>query len=162
MADIRVPLAAERASRRITHPNAAYSKLRCNLCKTIIKSESAWQAHLHSTTHALRVSREHESASRGPNKKRKGIDSSPDASDQRKRAKADDNGGRWEVLADLPLGMEDEAEKLAGLATMARGNKCTRARCNAENLGRVQSSAEQNASGDDDELAGFERELAEV
>ncbi|KAK5724432.1 hypothetical protein LTR15_004477 [Elasticomyces elasticus] len=200
MADVRVLLAAERASRRITHPNAAYTadgKLRCNLCEQIIKSDAAWQAHLHSTTHTLRVSRESESASRGPIKKRKALDSSPDAADERKRAKPDENEGRREVLADPPIGMEDEAEKLAGLAAMARGNNApapvatprvaqefglpqptevgsqsleaaqvqSLATAQGQLLGRTfddGGSTAQKASGDDDELAAFERELAEL
>ncbi|KAK3642443.1 hypothetical protein LTR56_010796 [Elasticomyces elasticus] len=200
MADVRALLAAERASRRITHPNAAYTadgKLRCNLCEQIIKSDAAWQAHLHSTTHTLRVSRESESASRGPSKKRKALDSSPDASDERKRAKPDENEGRREVLADPPAGMEDESEKLAGLAAMARGNNApapvatprvaqefglpepTEVGSQSLEAAQVQSlstaqdqllgrtyddggTTAQKASGDDDELAAFERELAEL
>ncbi|KAK3615660.1 hypothetical protein LTR56_026452 [Elasticomyces elasticus] len=199
MADFRALLAAERASCRITHLNAAYTadgKLRCNLCKTVNKLDFAWQAHLHSTIHILCVSRESESLSRGLSKNRKGTDSSPDALDEGKRAKADDNEGRREVLADLPPGMEDEAEKLAGLAAMARGIDVpapvatTRVvgefglpqsevssqslepthvqalpTARGQLLGRTfdeGGTKEQNTTGDDDEHAAVERELADL
>ncbi|KAK3618079.1 hypothetical protein LTR56_024881 [Elasticomyces elasticus] len=156
------------------------------------KSDAAWQAHLHSTTHTLRTSRESELASRGPSKKRKALGSSPDAAADRKRAKGDENEGRAEVLADLPPGIEDKSEKLVGLTAMARGNNApapvatprvaadfsppqsellepaqaqSLATAQGQLLGRTfddGDSKEQQASGDDDEFAAFERELAEL
>ncbi|KAK5674075.1 hypothetical protein LTS10_013170 [Elasticomyces elasticus] len=118
------------------------------------------------------------SASRGPSKKRKALDSLPDASDERKRAKPDENEGRREVLAELPPGMEHESEKLAGLAAMARGKNAPAPVATpgvAQEFGLPQTedqlldrayddggSTAQKASGDNDELAAFERELAEL
>ncbi|TKA64690.1 hypothetical protein B0A55_11062 [Friedmanniomyces simplex] len=127
MSDARALLAAERASRRITHPNASYTgdgKLRCNICETIVKSDAAWQAHLHSTGHTLRTSQKVEAAaSRGSvpapamaSKKRKAFDISSEASDERKKLKPDD-----EEDARANAGNAEDADKLAGLAAMARG-----------------------------------------
>ncbi|KAK5946747.1 hypothetical protein PMZ80_000890 [Knufia obscura] len=54
MADVRALLAAERQSRRISHPHLTYSKngaLTCNLCSLNIKSEQLWPGHLKSLNH---------------------------------------------------------------------------------------------------------------
>lgn len=96
MADVRSMLRAERANRRITHPNASYTadgKLSCNLCEAIIKTEAAWQSHLHSTGHILRSSRAHDAATtrevdnNGKKRKASTLEASPLA--DRKRVKPD-------------------------------------------------------------------------
>jgi zinc finger protein 830 len=54
MTDIRSLLRNEQASRRITHPNLAYTKsglLNCLVCHLIIKSETLWEGHLRSPNH---------------------------------------------------------------------------------------------------------------
>jgi len=63
--DPRALLRAARKERRVTHPHASYTStgsLLCNLCEIPIKSEAAWGAHLHSTGHTLRLSREQDAA----------------------------------------------------------------------------------------------------
>ena len=58
MADVRALVAAERKTRRITHPYASYTKsnlLSCNLCHLVIKSESLWDGHLRSANHKKNV-----------------------------------------------------------------------------------------------------------
>jgi len=63
--DPRALLRAARKERRVTHPHASYTStgnLLCNLCECPIKSEASWSAHLHSTGHTLRLSREQDAA----------------------------------------------------------------------------------------------------
>ncbi|KAK0903902.1 hypothetical protein LTR57_018946 [Friedmanniomyces endolithicus] len=125
LASRRALLAAELASRRVVHPDAAYTpdgKLRCTLCDITITPHAVWHAHLHSTAHTLRTSRKWETATfRGlatapAGKKRKAIDSSTESPDERKRPRPDDDA---EARANAEN--EEEAEKLAGLAAIARG-----------------------------------------
>ncbi|KAF4121406.1 hypothetical protein GMORB2_1813 [Geosmithia morbida] len=57
MSDARSLLRQQRAARRVTHPNAAYSdtgKLLCTLCREPIKSESLWESHISSEAHKKR------------------------------------------------------------------------------------------------------------
>lgn len=54
MADVRTLLRSERASRRLSHPQASYSstgQLSCSLCCTPVKSEALWDSHLRSAGH---------------------------------------------------------------------------------------------------------------
>lgn len=54
MADVRALLAAEKASRRISHPFLTYTKsgqLLCNVCNLNVKSEALWEGHLRSANH---------------------------------------------------------------------------------------------------------------
>ena len=54
MADVRALLAAERHSRRISHPFLTYTKsgqLLCNVCHLNVKSEALWEGHLRSANH---------------------------------------------------------------------------------------------------------------
>lgn len=97
--DPRALLRAARKERRVTHPHASYTStgnLLCNLCEIPIKSDAAWGAHLHSTGHTLRLSREQDAAvarkaDAGNGKKRKaGSPADEEGSDgeDRKRVKA--------------------------------------------------------------------------
>ncbi|KAI6834077.1 hypothetical protein KC340_g2798 [Hortaea werneckii] len=95
MADVRSMLRAERVSRRITHPNASYTsdgRLLCNLCEMMIKSEAAWQGHLHSTGHTLRLDRAREAAAarnfEPAGKKRKAETLDSPSPDDKKRARS--------------------------------------------------------------------------
>ncbi|KAK3072989.1 hypothetical protein LTR53_005801 [Teratosphaeriaceae sp. CCFEE 6253] len=126
MADVRSMLKAERANRRITHPDASYTsdnQLQCKMCETLVKSDAAWQAHLHSMSHTLRVSRQLERGGReftpasngnGNGKKRK-ANGNLDVEEERKKARPDTD------LAASDHTWPEEPEKLAGLAAMARG-----------------------------------------
>jgi hypothetical protein len=97
--DPRALLRAARKERRVTHPHASYTStgsLLCNLCEIPIKSEAAWSAHLHSTGHTLRLSREQDAAvarkSDASNGKKRKADSPADEEgsdgEYRKRVKA--------------------------------------------------------------------------
>ncbi|KAM0331248.1 hypothetical protein ACHAQA_002918 [Verticillium albo-atrum] len=58
MADVRSLLRQQRAARRIDHPHAAYSdagKLLCTLCHEAIKTDSQWDAHIHSGSHRTKA-----------------------------------------------------------------------------------------------------------
>ena len=163
MADVRSMLRAERANRRITHPNASYTtdgKLLCNLCESVVKSETAWQSHLHSTGHTLRSSRAQEAAAvRGNDasrKKRKASSlESPDAED-RKRAKP----------AVAATDEQDGIDSLAATATEASETILTDevsiAAPSTNGSAQPPAPMEESASVDEDELAAFERDLAQL
>src|ERR1700755_2065588 len=58
MTDVRALLAAERQSRRISHPHLSYAKsgiLLCNVCNLNVKSEALWDGHLKSANHRKNV-----------------------------------------------------------------------------------------------------------
>lgn len=58
MADVRSLLRQQRAARKITHPNAAYSeagKLLCTLCHEQLKSDALWEGHIRSAGHRQRA-----------------------------------------------------------------------------------------------------------
>lgn len=63
----------------------------CNLCETLIKTESAWSSHLHSTQHTLRLSRAQDAAAartaKGNSKKRKASTIDSPSPEERKKAK---------------------------------------------------------------------------
>jgi zinc finger protein 830 len=99
--DPRALLRAARKERRVTHPHASYTStgnLLCNLCEVPIKSQAAWGAHLHSTGHTLRLSREQDAAiarkaEAGNGKKRKAgspEDGEESDGEDRKRVKPSD------------------------------------------------------------------------
>jgi len=101
--DPRALLRAARKERRVTHPHASYTStgnLLCNLCECPIKSEASWSAHLHSTGHTLRLSREQDAAIArkadvGNGKKRKAgspEDGEHSEGEDRKRVKGPDAG----------------------------------------------------------------------
>ena len=58
MTDARALLAAERQSRRISHPHLTYSKsgaLTCNVCNLNVRSEQLWPGHVKSANHRKNV-----------------------------------------------------------------------------------------------------------
>ncbi|KAK5135801.1 hypothetical protein LTR08_004628 [Meristemomyces frigidus] len=159
MADVRSMLRAERASRRITHPNASYTsdgKLSCNLCETLVKTEAAWQGHLHSTGHTLRLGRAQDAAAmRGTDtgKKRKASDLASPTAEDRKKAKP----AGLEGSVGLPVDVVDENRNDTPAILLPTP---------AEHPPTVTNETEPDAppadSVDDAELANFERELAEM
>lgn len=96
--DPRALLRAARKERRVAHPHASYTStgnLLCNLCECPIKSEAAWGAHLHSTGHTLRLSREQDAAiarkaeaSNGKKRKADSPDREASENEDRKRVKS--------------------------------------------------------------------------
>ena len=72
MADVRALLAAERQSRRISHPHLTYSKtgaLTCNVCGLNVKSEQLWSGHLKSLNHRKNVQKISEPVARPAKRK---------------------------------------------------------------------------------------------
>lgn len=105
MADVRSLLRNERASRRITHPQASYTNagsLICLVCQTQLKSESLWDTHQKS---ALHVKRSQSLRDGAPNPV-------ADINGSRKR-KADDGDGdsrkKTKPIDGLPDGFFDES-----------------------------------------------------
>ncbi|KAI9792494.1 MAG: hypothetical protein M1833_001073 [Piccolia ochrophora] len=88
--DVRSLLRNTLSARRITHPSATYTpsgNLLCATCRTPIKSESLWDAHIQSTQHVQRL-RAASSSTATNSRKRKADDAEGDGADgERKRAR---------------------------------------------------------------------------
>lgn len=162
MANVRSLLRAERANRRIAHPNASYSsdgKLRCNLCELPVKNEAAWSGHLHSTQHTLRSTRVQDVAVARPDgssKKRKAESlDAPRSPEEKKRVKP---APALQVREDDVLDKEEDeasAEAILGqheqqISILQGDNSLAQSKPVVEELNDV----------DEDEIAAFERELA--
>jgi len=169
-------LRAERANRRITHPNASYTadgKLLCNLCEAMIKTEAAWQSHLHSTGHTLRLSRVHDAATaRGAEnagKKRKASALDPPPAANMKRAKT---GLKQSVTAVTGQGIDEENQEDRDMSQREDGSSKSSARGSPAPVnGIVDTPGPRDSttveiplpdSTFDDELAAFERDLAAI
>lgn len=77
MADVRALLAAERQSRRITHPHLSYTKsgiLLCNVCNLNVKSEALWEGHLRSANHRKNVLASQETTTKPQKRKIEDLD----------------------------------------------------------------------------------------
>lgn len=78
MADVRALLAAERQSRRVSHPHLSYTKsgmLMCSVCNLNVKSEALWEGHLRSANHKKNVTQStQESTSKGVKRKIQDVD----------------------------------------------------------------------------------------
>lgn len=160
MADVRSMLKEARAARRITHPHASYTssgQLLCNLCEVSVKSEAAWGSHLHSTQHALRTSRQQDAAAARPElltrgSKRKAADSeSPEPETKRTKSARPSSGGELEHQP--PLASEEPHQPpLPPQTEVVNGTPHSTAL----------PALEQDNDIDADELAAFERELADL
>ena len=90
MADVRSLLKNERASRRITHPQAAYTTagtLSCSVCHVQLKSESLWDLHISSASHIKHLKKAKEGIANRTITSRKRKADSDDDEDLRKRSK---------------------------------------------------------------------------
>lgn len=183
MADVRSMLRNERASRRINHPQAAYSiggSLSCNICHLQLKSEKLWEGHLRSPGHVKNLQKFQAGLpSRPPvqslplvndSKKRKANDDDDDDDLDRKRSKAAEP-----VPVELLLGSNDG---IAPIAESDENSRLVEAESKAESLGRplnvvpaasttephksplVDQAPPTNDTVDEDEWAAFEREIA--
>ncbi|KAI6897917.1 hypothetical protein KC318_g11130 [Hortaea werneckii] len=161
MADVRSMLRAERASRRITHPNASYTsdgRLLCNLCEMMIKSEAAWQGHLHSTGHTLRLDRAREAAaarnveSTGKKRKAETLDS-PSPDDKKRARSAGEEAPNTDRQA-VEEGGDGDGDIAAPATAGVNEARPTEVLSN----GGAPPTADDAV--DEAELAAFERELA--
>lgn len=157
MADARSLLRASREARKIKHPHASYTKdgkLLCNLCETTIKTESAWQGHLHSTQHTLRLSRAQDAAAarsvseettNGASKKRKASTIDSPSPEDRKKSKP----------VTFTPGVEEMDEEEAGpTQEPAPGS--------IKDVSEKAGPQQDEQGADPAELEAFERELAEM
>lgn len=95
MADVRALLAAERQSRRISHPYLTYLKsgaLTCNVCNLNIKSEQLWPGHLKSANHRKNAAKAQEATAKPLKRKLDEVEDTPvkdqqDLSETRKKQK---------------------------------------------------------------------------
>ncbi|KAK4634635.1 hypothetical protein CLAFUW4_00962 [Fulvia fulva] len=157
MADARSMLRASREARRIKHPHASYAKdgkLLCNLCESVIKTESAWQAHLHSTQHTLRLSRAQDAAAtrsvseesaNGVSKKRKASTMDSPSPEDRKKSKPVSFTPGVEEIDDEGAGPIQDAPQSTTNGTQ-----------------EAVASHNEEQGADPAELEAFERELAEM
>ena len=142
-------LKASREARRINHPYASYTsdgKLLCNLCETIIKTEAAWQGHLHSTQHTVRQTRAQDAA------KSRGTETANGASKKRKAEDSDmDNENKKLKPTMIVSGGEDEADA-EEVTVQVKG----------QGVQHVAESSAQDEQANPEELEAFERELAQM
>ncbi|EXJ95442.1 hypothetical protein A1O1_00563 [Capronia coronata CBS 617.96] len=85
MADVRALLAAERQSRRISHPHLSYTKtgLICTLCNLNVKSETLWEGHLRSANHRKNAQASQENTTnKGVKRKLEDVDEAPEEHDE--------------------------------------------------------------------------------
>lgn len=130
--DPRALLRAARKERRVAHPHASYTStgnLLCNLCEVPIKSEAAWGAHLHSTGHTLRLSREQDAAiarktEASTSKKRKAgtrVDGEDGDVEERKRAKGAEAGDA--ISTHVPAAPQPTPQQQAAPGPESKGNE---------------------------------------
>ena len=160
MADVRALLRAERQKRKINHPHASYTtdgKLHCNLCAVPIKNESAWQGHLHTSQHTLRLGKAQDGAAAqeigGGGKKRKASALDSPAPEERKKAK--------------PTTPEAQVEEESGATSEPNGNNANGDHLSPHDSPQTEQNTKQTDSRskaeiDAAELANFERELADL
>lgn len=176
MADIRSLLRSERAQRKITHPQAAYSAtgtLECTVCHIPLKSDNeVWTKHLKSTQHAMRAERLRLNTSKPPeptttrevsnrSKKRK---ASNDDDDPRKRTKPvlDVPGGFFDEI--IEANNETDKPKLAQIEEAEAADTNTTAKTPTQPTTTLPShpmpTPTPAATIDEDEWAAFERDVA--
>lgn len=170
MADVRNLLRNERASRRITHPHASYSKsgqLLCGVCQLFIKSETLWDGHLRSANHKKNVQKaQNGGATLEPVSKKRKLDD--DEEDTRKKSKGDyEVGGRHEEVNN-PIQAEASSDIEATTTVQNSLDSATNEKPSPSNaqadlplLPSTLPSAPPNTAGavDEDEWAAFEREV---
>lgn len=108
MADARSLLQAQRNTRRISHPEAAYSesgKLSCRLCETPIKADSLWQSHIKSAAHVERAQAREAATTAATTKKRKAIvkDGEDEDAARKKPKTPSDIDGELQDTTDFPV-----------------------------------------------------------
>lgn len=163
MADVRSMLRTERAARRITHPHASYTgdgKLLCNLCGALVKSETQWQSHLHSTQHTLRSQRVQEAKESrgaeppGQSKKRKAeeLDVDSPAAVDKKRVRS----GEEDDVEVAPVKRQEVDESNDDEITDQSATDIP------EPVADAPPSDDPEAPADEEEMAAFDRELARL
>lgn len=152
MADARALLRASRDARKITHPHASYSsngKLLCNLCEVVVKHESAWQSHLHTTQHNLRQSRAQDATA---TRNKEPV--------SRKRRTSDPEGPQTQERKKVKPGATTNSE-LNEADTTASKELINHSLYDGDSR-MGQDVSNKNSKPDPAELDAFERELADL
>lgn len=165
MADVRALLAAERQSRRITHPHLTYTKngsLMCNICDLNIKSEQLWPGHLKSLNHRNNISKISEPIPRPTKRKIDNVE----AADAEARDYEVDSRKKPKSFQSL----DNAAQRVPEVPAVVQ---VTEASANIEEVESISKpidprdedtapppSTSQPVAVDEDEWAAFEREVA--
>ena len=179
MTDVRSLLRNERASRRITHPQATYTTtgtIVCLVCRTQLKSESLWDTHLKSAPHGKRLQSIREGASKpaidnNGTRKRKADDEDEDSRKKTKPVEGlpdgffDESINARDVKADVdpaPESVEEEPHEEPALAEPALAEQ--QAHSSGLPAGFFDPSPKAppapTTAIDEDEWAAFERDIA--
>lgn len=171
MSDVRALLAAERQSRRISHPHLSYTKsgaLLCNVCNLNVKSETLWEGHLRSANHRKNLQKAQESSTRSLKRKIENVDTSSEESVQRTGDGRKKTKSRLEPVAeesDSAISSESlkEAETVDAAHPTPIETTVVPERPITNTLttnGVQQSEAPVPVAVDEDEWAAFERDVA--
>jgi len=166
MADVRALLAAERHSRRISHPHLTYSKtgaLTCTVCDLNIKSEQLWPGHLKSLNHRKNVQKKTETPVRPAKRKIDSIEKDEEQErnyevDSRKKPKSAPESQRHTSPAPdterdpppLPVPSEQEPQPFHSDQAPSQQQHS------------MPPQVPPAADVDEDEWAAFERDVADV
>lgn len=169
MADVRALLAAERQSRRVSHPHLTYTKngaLLCNVCDLNIKSEQLWTGHLKSQNHRRNVQNKQEPLTKSVKRKADDLDPVLNtdrdydiASRKKPRAVNDEPIQETDVNSEVFDSVQDSG---------TTGNDSNETPTELPQEDQAVSQAQRPVKGpdqslatiDEDEWAAFEREVA--
>jgi zinc finger protein 830 len=162
MADVRALLRSERASRRLSHPQASYTstgQLSCALCYTPVKSEALWDSHLCSAGHVSALKQAQKAASAAEantaSRKRKASEEQDDQSPDQQRPSHTRKKSRGDTRPKVHF--EDETEDLDE-TTIAADVEAPRDAILAPPVAPAPAASEPTV--DEDEWAAFERDIA--
>lgn len=163
MADVRALLAAERQSRRISHPHLTYSKngaLNCNICNLNIKSEQLWPGHLKSLNHRKNVQKMSSEPVRPQKRKIESVDVNEEEErnyevDSRKKPKP---ASPPEKEAVQPVPYEEMESESTLIEPPMPPVLVDHGAAQPEEQGAIPPKPSENV--DEDEWAAFEREVA--
>jgi zinc finger protein 830 len=170
MTDVRALLAAERQSRRISHPHLSYAKsgvLLCNVCNLNVKSEALWDGHLKSANHRKNVAAQASRQASGDAGAGKGVKRKIEDVDKvsEERDDADTDARKKPKSRPESTVVEGEAEELAG-PVLPKGEaqgpaaEPTPPPLTADDTVPVTEPSAAAPTVDEDEWAAFEREVA--
>lgn len=168
MADVRALLAAERQSRRISHPFLTYTKsgaLTCNVCDLNVKSEQLWPGHLKSANHRKNAQKFQEATAKPLKRK---LDDVEEENNQSNRDYEVDNRKKPKPTNDdiTPQEVEiqnktDEARQPEDSAVHAMSTKSNTLEKSSLPQTPAQNVPSKNDAEqiDEDEWAAFERDI---
>lgn len=168
MADVRALLAAERQSRRISHPHLTYTKngaLLCNVCNLNVKSEQLWTGHLRSQNHRGNVQNKPEPLAKPVKRKAAELNSVPNidgdydiASRKKPKPVSDESSPETAAEPEVSLGPQQKATDKGDDEVFGQPQK------EDQITGRVEEPVtgpdQSLATINEDEWAAFERDVA--